>query len=94
MTTKRVDDLVAGDMLDLEGDLYADLGACTSERLTGQPCDGRDDDGHMITWKYEYGRVDTTERETPTCIRVDFTNGESVGFPPEHEVALAEVYQR
>lgn len=43
-----------------------------------------------VDWLYEYGCVMATERETPDCVRVDFTNGESVGFPPDHTVKVAQ----
>lgn len=73
----RVDELRPGDLVDLDGDPYA----CTC--ASGDPdCDPG------MTWRFEYGRVDETVRETPTCIRVDFSNGESVGFPPDHEVTV------
>jgi hypothetical protein len=89
---KMVSDLVPGDMLDLEDDVIAN-GPCQWEKNNpGDICDDRDDDGKMITWKYEFAVVDQTEQETPDCIRVDFSNGQSIGFPPDHRVALAQVF--
>lgn len=66
---KQVSDLVAGDMVDLENDPYADA-----------------DPG----WEFEYGVVDEIEQETPDCIRVDFANGGSIGFPPDHMLTLSD----
>lgn len=34
----------------------------------------------------QYAVVAGIEFETPNCIRVDFEEGSSVGFPPEHFV--------
>jgi hypothetical protein len=64
----RVDEIRVSDMVDLEGDRYADPHAGTPDS----------------SWQFEYGAVVDIERETPTCIRLDFHNSESVGFPPDH----------
>jgi hypothetical protein len=40
-------------------------------------------------WEFEYAEVYAMETETPTCVRIDFTNGDSVGFPPDHLVEVA-----
>jgi hypothetical protein len=64
----RVDAIRVSDMVDLEGDSYADP-------------DPTDIDS---PWQFEYGAVVSIERETPTCVRLDFHNCESVGFPPGH----------
>jgi hypothetical protein len=42
-------------------------------------------------YEFEYAIVAGIERETPTCVRVDFETGNSVGFPPDHEVDVDEV---
>lgn len=69
MQQKKVSDLVAGDLVDLEGDPYAD---------------------EDPTWEFEYGEVEDTERETDDCVRVDFANGGSIGFPPDHLLTLSD----
>lgn len=76
---RAVRDLAVGDKLDLEHDLYA-----------GVDCGHPDCSRHPMVWRYEYGVVDQIEWETPDCIRVDFDNGESVGFPPDHTVVVVE----
>ncbi len=87
MSDKRVRDLVAGDKLDLENDPIAN-GPCSAEHLTGEPCPDRDEDGKSITWQYELGIVEELQEESPGCIRVDFSNGSSIGFPPDHLVKV------
>lgn len=67
----RVRDLVEGDLINLEGDRYADVPK----------------EGELSIFPYEYARVEETEQETPTCIRVDTQLG-SYGFPPDHEVPV------
>ncbi len=39
-------------------------------------------------WKYEHGKVADVVWETTGCIRLDFDNGESIGFAPEHMVKV------
>lgn len=68
----RVDALVEGDLINLEGDKYADPPK---------------DDPDISIFPYEYARVEETERETEGCIRVDTQLG-SYGFPPDHEVPV------
>ena len=75
--SKRIDELVEGDLVDLCGDRIAD-----------QPTDEPDHDVCRSAYEFEYAVVDGTERETPECIRVDFTNTCSVGFPPDHRVPV------
>jgi hypothetical protein len=47
------------------------------------------------TWKnavplqFEYIPVTGKERETDSCIRLDFEGYDSVGFPPDHRVVVA-----
>ena len=67
--TKLVEDLIAGDMVDLEGDIFADADLCPS-------------------FECELCIVAGSERETDTCIRVDFEGLNSVGFPPGHRVKI------
>lgn len=43
-----------------------------------------DPTGEDPDWQFEYAQVIAWERESPGCIRIDFTNGQSVGFPPSH----------
>lgn len=66
----RVDELRVSDMVDLEGDKYADPNAGTPDS----------------TWQFEYGSIVGIERESATCTRLDFLTGESVGFPPDHTI--------
>jgi len=70
---KLVSNLKPGDAIDLSNDPFA--GNCTDPDCTS-----------ALTWEYEYGIVWNTEVETPDCIRVDFENGESIGFPTNHRV--------
>lgn len=65
-----------GMMIDLEGDPIATRSCPESW------CSCAD------MWAYEYGRVGGIEWETPNCVRLDFDNGVSIGFPPEHIVKV------
>jgi hypothetical protein len=56
-------------------DLEHDIFANTSEDVTPQ---------------FEVCEVTGIERESATCIRLDFSNFISVGFPPAHHVKIAE----
>jgi hypothetical protein len=67
--------LKEGDMVDLEDDPYAD------------PRTDPDPQPHPI-WAYEYAKVEGSEQETPDCVRIDFENGPSCGFPPEHKLRV------
>ena len=49
-----------------------------------------DPNGDHPEYEFEYVSVIGTERETPGCVRVDFSDGGSRGFPPGHELKLAE----
>lgn len=71
--TKLVTTLEEGDAIDLSEDPF--VGNCTDPDCTLSKM-----------WEFEYGIVDMIEMETPDCIRVDFTNGESIGFPLNHQV--------
>lgn len=64
----NVADLKPGDMIDLEGDLFAD-----PERA----------DPYLAS---QYATVDCIEQETRDCVRVDFEEGPSIGFPTSHRV--------
>ena len=67
---KRISELVPGDLVDLEGDKYADTDPYAHWRGVIE---------------FEYQQVLEIENETPTCICVYF-DGITVGFPPEHTV--------
>lgn len=78
---KPVKDLVEGDRVDLEHDEYARM--CSH----GDNCtDPGQHESDLIFDQCEYAIVSGIEQETPDCIRVDFDNRESVGFPTDHEV--------
>lgn len=73
---KRVDALEPGDLVDLEGDRYADA---------------PDSESDNSEFEFEFQVVIDVVRETPDCMRVDFESGSSFGFPPSHEVLCARV---
>lgn len=75
MILKRVMDLRVGDLIDLEGDPYAD------------PKTDPSTEPHPF-WTYEYAKVDDLDLETDDCLRVDFENGPSCGFPIDHQVRI------
>ena len=55
--------------------------------LEGDPfADPRRDN---IIAEYEYVEVAGIEQETPGCVRVDFYDYDSVGFPTNHRLRLA-----
>lgn len=70
MPLKAISELQSGDLVDLQGDRYAD-------------------NGSHPELEFEYCEVDTVERETADCIRVDFLNI-CVGFPPDHRVEVVD----
>jgi hypothetical protein len=78
----RVADLREGDLIDLEGDQYAD------RHGAGNHCGCENGICASEVFPYEFARVEETEQETAGCIRVD-TNLGSFGFPPEHEVPVS-----
>lgn len=57
------------DLLDLEGDEFADPGG-----------NGISESGDFT---FEFATVEAVERETENCIRIDTDQG-SYGFPPDH----------
>lgn len=65
-----VEDLQEGDLVDLEGDRYADVGELR-------------DSGLLL---YEYAEVVGVEQETPDCTRLDLEDLNSIGFPRGHMV--------
>ena len=76
-----VTELQIGDVVDLEGDRYADPGHGPGE--------------HMDTCMFQYesavvgGEDGPGELESPTCYRLDFVHmagANAQGFPPEHKV--------
>lgn len=76
---KRVDEIVVGDMIDLEDDEYADPGVVDDDE-TGEPrVHGR------VEFTFEFATVNGVERETPGCIVLHTSMG-SFGFPPDHLV--------
>lgn len=68
----KASELKPGMLVDLENDPYT---TCADEECS-----------NCAMWEYEYGEVDDIDQETPECVRVDFTNGDSIGFPTDHEV--------
>lgn len=76
-----VAELVAGDMINLQGDPFADPGHGPGEHM------------HTCMWQYEPavvgGEDGAGELETPDCYRLDFVHmdgASSQGFPPVHLV--------
>lgn len=70
--------LVVGQRVDLEGDSIADpsyIPEGSGECFSAHP-----------EFQFEFETVAAIERETPTCIRVDFESGFSCGFLPAHMV--------
>lgn len=65
-----------GDLVDLDGDPFTGGGDADHESC-------------LIALEFEYCVVAGVEQETPTCIRVDFDNWDSVGFPTDHFVRRA-----
>lgn len=65
-------DLRAGDMVDLEGDPYADP------------------DHDIQSFQFLYMEVTVVEQETPECVRVNFADWDSCGFPVDHELTRRE----
>jgi hypothetical protein len=63
-----VEELQDGDLIDLQGDPYADVG----------------DHADAGTFEYEVAEVVGVEFETSTCVRVDLANLGGFGFPPGH----------
>jgi hypothetical protein len=75
----RARDLRPGDLLDLEGDPYAD------PRGDSLSADGE----HFYGFEYELAEVvEPVEFETPTCVVVH-TDMVSCGFPPDHEINVS-----
>ncbi len=70
----KVTELVPGDRIDLEGDPYADPKGGTFHGLH----------------ESMYGFVESVEQETKGCVRVDFQDSPSVGFPAEHELKVLD----
>lgn len=74
----RVDELNEGDIVDLEGDYYADEGFDSF-------------DGGELVYEYYYATVSEITKETEGCtlVTVECGGGEySIGFPPDHEVNM------
>jgi len=67
---KRADEIREGDMVDLQGDVFADPA------------------GDHVCFEFLYQTVHEAERETPSCVRIDFDNF-SCGFPPSHVLEVA-----
>ncbi len=70
-----VTSLREGDLVDLEGDPIATKPGKDPDHLS---C--------IMALEFEYCVVEGSERETPGCVRVDFENFDSCGFPPGHLV--------
>lgn len=72
-TTCRIRDLKPGDMVDLEGDPFADPGG---ENTTAHGFD------------CELATVMEVDHETPACTAIGFEGFDIVGFPPDHTVPV------
>lgn len=72
MHQKRIDSLRVGDLIDLQGDRFAD------------PSESNPDTGWM---EFELAKVLEIDRETESCIAVYF-DSITVGFPPDHVVSV------
>jgi len=70
---RKVKDLLPGDMIDLEGDPYADP--------PGNP--------DALSLVFEYAVVGDVVPETSECIRIDTVEHGSFGFPPDHAVKVS-----
>ncbi len=81
MDYKRVEDLQPGDMVDLEGDAYADP---EGEEPDCEACASRRD-----FYKYEFEEVHGVEQETPDCVVVSF-GMDAIGFPTGHRVFVVQ----
>lgn len=73
---RLVSDLRPGDRVDLCGDIFADP-EITSDEGSTHP-----------EFEFEFSIVLATEIESPECTRVDFEDGFSCGFPPDHWVEV------
>lgn len=73
---KRVDQLRVGDVLDLQGDKFADP----------DPPDGEEATTNRIVFEAEYVTVDYIEREMPECVAVGIEGVDVFGMPPDHLV--------
>ena len=77
----RADQVREGDLLDLEGDLYADPNG-----------DSIGPDGHFYGFEFEFAEViEPVIVETADCVLIHTEKG-SFGFPPDHliETTLAD----
>lgn len=72
-----VGELRPGDLVDLEGDEYA-------ERECSPGCESCE--LNRVSFEYELATVAHVEHETDGCVRVDFESVMSVGFPADHEL--------
>jgi hypothetical protein len=68
----RADQVQIGDLLDFEGDKFADPNG-----------NGLSDSGHFEPFEFELAYVTGVTRETDDCIRIDTDQG-SYGFPVDH----------
>lgn len=68
----RADQVQIGDLLDFEGDKFADPNG-----------NGTSDDGHYEAFEFEFAQVTGVKRETADCIRIETTQG-TYGFPADH----------
>lgn len=74
---KRADQVQVGDLIDLEGDEFADPNR-NGLSVTGD-----------FDFTFEFAYVEEVERETPGCIRIDTDQG-SYGFPPDHMLKMGD----
>jgi len=69
-------DLKPGMVIDLEGDPYAD----PYVDLFADP------NGEELQYESEYAVVDEITSETDDCMLVTLSDGQQIGFPPEHSL--------
>jgi hypothetical protein len=78
----KVQDLREGDMVDLEGDPYADA------ETDCEDCQTIHD-----MFAYEFSIVFSVEQETPECVAVGFDH-DVVGFPTNHTLFVVSRKER
>lgn len=49
-----------------------------------------DPQSDVVSYKFEYAEVEAVVRETRQCYVVHFCGDKSCGFPPDHEVEVAQ----
>ena len=75
VVTRAVLDLLPGDRVDLQNDLFADP-------------DGHTGGESPAALECEFQTVESVVRETPDCVCVYFEGFDAVGFPVDHRVEV------